>query len=288
MTLRVEFLGTAGAMPIPRPLCACRVCVEAHEKGLPYTRSGPSLFVHGPDVLIDTPGEVVDQLNRSTVDRILGCFYSHWHPDHTMGRHVFSTINADYRAWPKVPRGVIDVYLPEQVAADARSHLALWDHLKYLEEREHVIRLHVLPDGDELGIGDTTIRPFRLAQDFVYGFLFEGADRRLLVVADEIDGWMPPLRVRGVDLAVVPMGIAEFHPLTNERLIAKKHSILKTEATFEETLEIVAAIEPTRVVMTHIEESDGLNYDDLLEVEQRLRERGLNVTFAFDTLTVEV
>ncbi len=108
------------------------------------------------------------------------------------------------------------------------------------------------------------------------------------MVADEIDGWMPPLRVRGVDLAVVPMGIAEFHPLTNERLIAKKHSILKTEATFEETLEIVAAIEPTRVVMTHIEESDGLNYDDLLEVEQRLRERGLNVTFAFDTLTVEV
>jgi phosphoribosyl 1,2-cyclic phosphate phosphodiesterase len=288
MTLRVEFLGTAGAMPIPRPLCACRVCVEAREKGVPYLRSGPSMFVHGPDVLIDTPGEVTDQLNRSAVNRIAACVYSHWHPDHTMGRHIFSTINADYRVWPKGPRGVIDVYLPEQLAVDARHNLALWDHLKYLEEREQVIHLHVLPDGEELRIGDTTIRPLRLAQDFVYGFLFEETARRLLIVADEIDGWEPPPEARGVDVAVVPMGIAEFHPLTGERLIDEEHSVLKIEATFEQTLEIVAGIDAERVLMTHIEESDGLSYDDLLEVEEKVGDRGINLTFAYDTMTVEV
>jgi phosphoribosyl 1,2-cyclic phosphate phosphodiesterase len=153
MALRVEFLGTGGAMPIPRPFCSCRVCVEARGRGLPCARSGPSVFVHGPDVLIDTPGEIVDQLNRSTARRIVACFYSHWHPDHTMGRHVFSTINADYRIWPTAPRGTIDVYLPEQVAVDARSFLGLWDHLKFLEERERVIRLHVLRDGEAVEIG---------------------------------------------------------------------------------------------------------------------------------------
>ncbi len=81
------------------------------------------MFIHGPDVLIDTPGEIVDQLNRSSVRHIAACFYSHWHPDHTMGRHVFSAINADYRVWPSAPRGTIDVYLPQQVAADARQFL---------------------------------------------------------------------------------------------------------------------------------------------------------------------
>jgi len=288
MTLRVEFLGTAGAMPTPRPLCSCRVCVQARKQGLPYTRSGPSLFIHGPDVLIDTPGEVVDQLNRSSVERIAACFYSHWHPDHTMGRHVFSTINADYRVWPPTPRGTIDVYLPEQVAADARRFLSLWDHLKFLEERERVIRLHELRDGDSVQIGETTIRPLRLAQDFVYAFLFEDGRRRLLAVPDEIDGWVPPPEARGVDLAVVPMGIVEFHPLSGERLITEKHSVLSAEATFDETLEIVAAIRPTRVVMTHIEESDGLSYDDLIEVAERVRERGIDLTFAHDTMTVEV
>lgn len=40
--------------------------------------------------------------------------------------------------------------------------------------------------------------------------------------------------------------------------------------------------------MTHIEESDGLSYDDLLEVGEQASERGINLSFAFDTLTVEV
>jgi phosphoribosyl 1,2-cyclic phosphate phosphodiesterase len=202
MSLRVEFLGTGGAMPIPRPLCSCRICVEARECGIPYARSSPSLFVHGPDALIDTPGAIIDQLNRSSVQQISACFYSHWHPDHTMGRHVFSTINSDYRVWPSASRGLIDVYLPQQVAFDGRRFLALWDHLKFLEEREEVIRVHELRDGESVGLGETAIRPFPLAHGFVYGFLFEEAGRRLLVIPDEIDGWAPPPEVRGVDLAI--------------------------------------------------------------------------------------
>jgi phosphoribosyl 1,2-cyclic phosphate phosphodiesterase len=115
MAMRVEFLGTAGAMPIPRPLCECAVCAQARELGVPYARNGPSVFVHGPDVFVDTPGEILDQLNRSTVERIAACFYSHWHPDHTMGRHIFSIIGADFRVWPYEPRRVTPVYLPQQV-----------------------------------------------------------------------------------------------------------------------------------------------------------------------------
>ena len=66
--VRVEILGSGGAVTIPRPGCSCRVCVEAREKGVPYARTGPSVFVHGPDVLIDTPEEAKQQLNRSQVD----------------------------------------------------------------------------------------------------------------------------------------------------------------------------------------------------------------------------
>jgi phosphoribosyl 1,2-cyclic phosphate phosphodiesterase len=288
MAMRVEFLGTGGAIPTPRPMCDCGVCSEARDRGLPYSRSGPSVFVHGPDVLIDTPSEIVVQLNRSQVRRIAACFYSHWHPDHTMGRHVFSTINADYRIWPAAPRGVIDVYLPQQVADDARRHLAFWEHLEFLEEQEHVIRVHELTDGDVVRIGETAIRPLRLAQDFVYGFLFEGDGRRLLIVPDEIDGWVPPSEARDVDLAIVPMGIAELHPLTGERLIAEPHPVLRTEATFEETLAIVEAIRPRRAVMTHIEESDGLSYDDLIALEMRVQRQGIDLVFAFDTMQIDV
>ena len=164
----------------------------------------------------------------------------------------------------------------------------MWEHLKFLEEKERVVRLHELDDGDEVMIDDTAITPLPLAQSFVYAFLFRRDAKSLLIVADEIDGWEPPAQARGVDLAVVPMGIAEFDPLTGERRISQEHAAGSSEATFLETLEIVKKIGARRGVMTHIEESDGLSYDDFLELERRLRREGLDISFAHDTLLVNV
>ena len=89
---------------------------------------------------------------------------------------------------------------------------------------------------------------------------------------DELNGWSPPPEVTGCDLAVLPMGICEFDLFTGERLIHEEHPVLRFEATFEETLGIVAALDAVRVVLSHVEEMDCISYDDLLRVEERLRE----------------
>lgn len=122
----------------------------------------------------------------------------------------------------------------------------------------------------------------------MYAFLIEGGGKRLLVAPDELNGWDPPQWVHGVDLAVLPMGVVEFHPLTGERQIAEEHPVLQSEATFEETLEIVRKLGADRVVLTHIEEPDRLSFDVLKAVEDRLREGGLPVSFAHDTQLVDV
>jgi phosphoribosyl 1,2-cyclic phosphate phosphodiesterase len=44
----------------------------------------------------------------------------------------------------------------------------------------------------------------------------------------------------------------------------------------------------SRVYLTHIEEMDQLSYDDLQEVEARLRNDGLPISFAYDTLVIGV
>jgi phosphoribosyl 1,2-cyclic phosphate phosphodiesterase len=285
----VEILGSGGATTTPRPACRCAVCVEAREKGVPYARTGPSVFVHGPDVLFDTPEEAKLQLDRAGLDEIAACFYSHWHPDHTMGRRVWETRNGDFRGWPREAKRqrVTDVYLPEQVAADFRERLGAMAHLEFMRDRGWV-RIHELADGDVVEIGGTTIRPFRLAEDYVYAFELRDATGRLLLAMDELNGWTAPADVTGCDLAVLPMGVCEHHPLTGERRIDPEHPILRFEATFAETVEIVRALEAERVVLSHVEELDGLSYDDLLVVEGRLRGEGLPVTFAHDGMRVEV
>ncbi len=284
--MQVEILGSGGAITTPRPLCQCRVCREARVKGVPYSRSGPSVFVHGPDVLIDTPEESKFQIDRSRIQHINAGFYSHWHPDHVMGRRVWETMNGDFRGWPR-QHTPTDVYLPQQVAQDFRTWLGGWEHMAFLE-RQGYVRLIELRDGERVTIGDVTIEPFRLAQEYVYAFLFESEDTRVLIEPDETLDWIPDEHVCGVDLAVLPMGVNEFNPLTGERRIAREHPVLAEEATFEETLEILRVLNARRVILTHIEEPDDLSYDDLLVLQGRLQADGLPVEFAYDTMLIDV
>jgi phosphoribosyl 1,2-cyclic phosphate phosphodiesterase len=284
--LKIEFLGTGGAMTIPRPLCRCRVCEEARTKGVPYSRSGPSLFVHGPNILIDTPEDIYYQINRSNITEINGVFYSHWHPDHVMGRRILESINADWVNYPP-NNSQTNVYLPEQVAIDFTRWLGSGEHLKFFVKQGY-IRLHELKDGESVTINGTEILPFRLAEDYVYAFLLKAKDRQVLIALDELNNWSPPIELQGVDLAILPIGIFEYHPLTGERLISSEHPLLKEEATFAETLEIIKELRPKKTILTHIEEINGLSFDDLKKTERNLSADGLNIEIAYDTLIVDL
>jgi phosphoribosyl 1,2-cyclic phosphate phosphodiesterase len=284
--MQIEFLGSGGAITTPRPRCTCPLCVEARQKGIPYSRTGPSLFVHGPDVLIDTPEESKAQIDRSRITRIAAGLYSHWHPDHVAGLRVWETMNADWFHWPPHHTRT-DIYLPQQVALDFRERLGAWAQFQYLQ-KFGVVRVVELADGDGITLGSTHIRPLRLAENYVYAFLFEDSGQRVLIAPDELFGWEPPADVRGLDLAVIPKGVCEFNPFTGARHIPADHPILKSEATFRQTLDIVRKLDARRVIMTHIEEPDTLNYDDLLRLEVRLHDEGFNITFAYDTMIVEV
>ncbi|MEB2286791.1 MAG: MBL fold metallo-hydrolase [Anaerolineae bacterium] len=284
--MRIEFLGSGGAITTPRPGCTCRICAEARARGVPYSRSGPSVFVHGPNMLIDTPEESKFQLDRAGIAHVPACLYSHWHPDHVAGLRVWETMNGDWLSWPPQHRRST-VYLPQQVAEDFHHRLGAWEQLMYLQ-RLGVVEVIVLRDGETVARNGVTIRPFRVAQDYVYAFLFEEGATRVLIAPDELFGWAPPAEVRGVDLAVLPMGLPVFDPLSGARIISAEHPVLRAEATFEQTLDMVRALDARRVILTHIEEPVGLGHDDLEQVAARLQGEGLPITFAYDTLAVEV
>src|SRR5436305_5854915 len=171
-----------------------------------------------------------------------------------MGRRVWETRNLDWRSWP--PRHEkTTIYLPQQVAADFKTTLGSWDHLAFLAGIG-VVELVELPDGQSIALGGVVIRPFRLAEQYVYAFLFEGDGQRVLIAPDELHGWEPSDDLRGLDLAVLPMGLADRHPLTGQRQIPAEHPVLRSEATFEQTLEIVRKLGARRVLMTHVEAPD--------------------------------
>ena len=164
-----------------------------------------------------------------------------------MGRRVWETRNGDFRTWPREAKRplVTDVYLPEQVADDFRIWLGGMAHLEFMRIAA--------------GSGSTssrTARPSRSAasrcarsgsrEDYVYAFELSDGRR----AAARRDGRAQRLvaagRGAGCDLAVLPMGICEFDLFTGERLIHEEHPVLRFEATFEETLGIVAELDAGR------------------------------------------
>jgi phosphoribosyl 1,2-cyclic phosphate phosphodiesterase len=108
-----------------------------------------------------------------------------------------------------------------------------------------------------------------------------------LIAPDELNNWVP-VDLGPLALAVLPMGVVEFDVFSGQPRIDAEHPMLEMEATFEETLEIVRRLNAQRTILTHIEEPDGLSYDDLLRLERKLELEGLNVTFAYDTMIVDV
>jgi len=53
------------------------VCREARKKGVPYSRSGPSMFLKDVNVLFDTPEDIAVQLNRENIKQVDAIFYTH-------------------------------------------------------------------------------------------------------------------------------------------------------------------------------------------------------------------
>jgi phosphoribosyl 1,2-cyclic phosphate phosphodiesterase len=247
------------------------------------------VFVHGPQLLFDTPEESRLQLARAGIREVAAGFYSHWHPDHTLGVRVWESLAGDWRTWPPELRRRVEtpVYLPQQVAVDARERLALRQHLDFLASQGYV-RVVELEDGESVEICGCRVTPLRLAEDYVYAFVLEHDGRRVLLAPDELNGWTPPGWVRGVDLAVLPRGLDEHDPFTGERRLHEEHPLLQAEATFVETLAIVDELAARRVVLSHVEELDGLGYDDLLRLEELQRGEGRELTFAYDGLVLEV
>lgn len=263
-SLRVEILGSGGAVTIPRPGCSCRICVEARARGVPYSRTGPSVFVHGPNVLIDTPEEAKEQLNRSRVTAIAAGLYSHWHPDHTAGRRVWESRNFDFRSWPRRFE-TTPIYIPERVWADFESNYGLADQFRFME-KQGTVRVVPVAESEPFQIDGVAVTPIPLDAENAHAFLFESGGKRLLVAMDETHGWIPP-DLGPLDLAVLPIGVFEHHPYTGERLIPEefcKPPVKKTR--YGHTLEMLASLAPRRAVLGHVEEMDRLSHDELIRL----------------------
>lgn len=87
--MRITFLGSGSAWPIPRIGCECRQCRSADRRDV-RSRSAAILEAQegGPLLLVDAGTDIYRQLaplGKATVARIAALVVTHTHPDHFLG-----------------------------------------------------------------------------------------------------------------------------------------------------------------------------------------------------------
>ena len=282
--MTIEVLGSGGAVNTPKIFCDCNSCTQARKYGGVYSRLGPSVFIHGPDILIDTPEDISVQINRSSIKRIEACFYSHWHPDHTSGKRLFEA-GIDWIGIPPENTS-IDVYLTERIAQTFDDCLGISEHLEFMESRG-IIERKIIGNDQEVSINDYVIKPNRLAQEYVFDYVISGGDKRILIVMDELKDWQPGQEILETpfDLVYLPFGIFELNPITGARNLPADHPTLDSEQSIGETLKIVESLSSKKFILSHIEEPDNITFSLAGKLENHYsKETGKRVVIAYDTM----
>ena len=271
-------------MVIPKPLCRCLVCEEAREKGEYYERTGPSAFIHDENLLIDTPAEIVYQLNRSRIERIDYLIFSHLDPDHVEGFRVVEQIALDFRTWHTYPEKQIKLVLPEPLSERLRSiHSAYGPLIDYYESHGFV---KCIPFRKKIGIGNITITaiPVDRGSQVSFIYVFEKDGQRMVYAPCDIKPFPEEmLEVQGANLLIIQPGIFEDglkHGFTYE----KNHISRTTLYTFEQTIALAKRIRAEQVLFVHLEEYWNRSYDDYV----RLGKRYENIRFAYDGMRITV
>ena len=130
--------GSGGCVSIPRALCKCKVCVEARQKGVPYSRCGCSLFLEDVSLLIDTPEDINIALNNAKIDSLDYILYSHWDPDHTLGMRIIEQLRLEWLDFyeNKRPNNPITIYATNGVMQDINGIRNV--HGSFLDYYEHM------------------------------------------------------------------------------------------------------------------------------------------------------
>jgi phosphoribosyl 1,2-cyclic phosphate phosphodiesterase len=235
-------------------------------------------------LLIDTPAEIGDQLNRAQIHRIDYLLFTHLDPDHVEGFRVVEKVALDFRTWEAYPGKHIQLILPQHLndrVGDIRStYGSLVDYYVtqgFLQRRPFHRKIIVN------GLRLTALEVKRDSQ-FSFIYVFEKGDKKLVYAACDIRPFpTESVEVRNPDLLVIQPGLFE-SGLRHGFRYPRHHVSRKTLYTFEETLALAERIGARQVLFVHLEEYWNRSHDDYLAIEDRFP----NIRFAYDGMQIAI
>ena len=276
--------GSGGCVCTPKPLCQCKVCTRAREKGFPYARCGCSLYLEDISLLVDTPEDIAVALNNADIKSLDYILYSHWDPDHTMGMRVMEQLRLEWLDYyDKIkPGNPITVYTAAAVMEDLNGIRSKYGSLLNYYEHMSLIKRKTVDDFVMIDNVKISFLPVPKNKS-VTVFVFESDGKKLIYAPCDCLPFPDDRLLSNADVLVIGNTYIG-DVLKNGKVITPEHPIRKELYNLEGVIEIKNRFNINRVVVTHIEESWGKTYDDYVTLESKLD----NVRFAYDGMEINL
>lgn len=275
-------LGSGGCVALPKPLCKCKVCIEAREKGKPYSRFGCSLFLEDLNLLVDTPEDIVHALNYADIQGVDSVLYSHIDPDHTLGMRIFEHLRL---SWLEISEGKeclnpISVFAQDEVMSDINSiGSKLGSYLDYYENTRNIIKRYVVEDSIFLN----DIKLSFIKADYSTIFVFEQDEKKVIYAPCDVKPFPNNDIFKDADIMIIGNTIVG-EVLKDGYILDEGNSLRDVLFTMNEIEQLKAKYNIEKVIITHLEEDWGKSYDDYLELQKQYD----NIIFAYDGLVFEL
>jgi len=265
------------------------VCIEAREKGVPYARSGSSMFIPDINLLFDTPEEIAVQLNREKIKSIDHIFYTHWHPDHTLGMRIVERM---YMSWldrfvkGERPPKKVKIYALEEVMEDLTAIRNKHGSFFGFYERLGLIETISLEDEEPVKIQGFKITPVKVRtgwNEISTVYVVEEGIKKAIYAPCDSKPFPRGKLLEKPDILIIG-NVFPTGPLKGGITIPEGNVLRRELFSLEEVLELAKELEAKRLIVTHIEEEWGKSYDEYKELELRYQE--YNLSFAHDGMKV--
>jgi phosphoribosyl 1,2-cyclic phosphate phosphodiesterase len=246
-------------------------------------RSGCSIFLHDINALFDAPEEIAAEMENAGIDRMDHLFFTHWHPDHTMGARILEIMNTEWSEkpeWRMAAKHRTHVHMPGPVYDETMSRfgqfLDFWQKLGIaaLDRMDAPVR-----DGNVM-VEAVVFESVHRTMTHSTAYVVSSGERKFVYAPCDITPFPRDGRFHGCDLMILQAGWCG--PELAERARNGPHY----EISMDEILDICRAYSPKRVLLTHIGDEAGLLESDLKDLEAR--HSRVNISFASDGMVLEL
>ncbi len=241
------------------------------------------MFLHDENILFDAPEEIAAEMENAGIHRMDHLFFTHWHPDHTLGARILEIMNthwAEELEWRMAAVHKTEVHMPGVVYDEIMSRFGpffeFWQHLGIAD----VQRMDEAVHAGKLNIQAIVFETMHRTMTHSTVYIVTDGYKKFIYAPCDITPFPKDDRFHGCDLMILQVGWC------GEEMAQRARNGPHYEISMDEIIELAETYSPGKIILTHIGDESKLLAGDIRDLEAKYAR--YNIVFARDGLTLSI